>query len=338
MILKQGSQGPDVEQLQLKLKAAGYDPGDIDSDYGARTAAAVLAFQEDRPDLDDDGIAGPMTLGALDAAIAKKKKPASAQPPPPGAGGGAVPCEAATWAAFQQLVSAVTAHARYGPGRGLWHDGKFVVTYGAGQLGGTIKQWPNMLGRLYSSFHCTSWTNFFLGWLLRRNEDYTHGGNIPSLFDLLEDGPELHQIKGGGVYRGYGDACAPIVPDGSAVARSGVPKVVDAKELLARRASLPTFIVCGQSTKRVTGWVFWHHTVLFVVDHRDGDRLYRIAADGYKDKSRGYSGDPLRWVEITDKNVGNYAAAVYRAYGVNTVDGTYGDPSRSIADVDFEDV
>ena len=332
MILKQGSSGPDVEQLQLRLKAAGYNPGDIDADYGPSTAAAVLAFQADRPDLDDDGVAGPMTLGALDAAIAKKKKPASAQPPPPGA----VACETATWTAFQQLVSVITARARYGPGRGLWHDGKFVVTYGAGALGGTVKQWPNMLGKTYPAFHCTSWTNFFLGWLLRRNADYTHGGNIPSLFDLLEDGPELHKIPGGGIYRGYGDACAPIVPDGSSVKRSGVPKVIDAKELLARRAALPTFIVCGQSTKRPTGWLWWHHTVLFVVDHRDNHRLYRIAADGYKDKARGYSGDPMRWVEITDKNVANYGAAVYRAYGVNTIDGTYGNQSRPIASVDFE--
>lgn len=60
MILKQGASGPEVEQLQLKLKAAGYDPGDIDGGYGRRTSAAVLAFQSDRPDLDDDGAAGPM--------------------------------------------------------------------------------------------------------------------------------------------------------------------------------------------------------------------------------------------------------------------------------------
>ena len=336
MILKQGSQGPDVEQLQLKLKAAGYDPGDIDGDYGKRTTEAVIAFQEDRPDLEDDGDAGPMTLGALDAAIAKKK-PAAALPP--SAGAGPVPCEAATWASFQQLVSAVTAHARYGPGRGLWSGGKFVVTYGAGQLGGTIKQWPNMLGRAYSAFHCSSWTNFVLGWLLRRNEDYTHGGNIPSLFDLLEDGPDLHKIPGGGVYRGYGNACSPIAADGTGAKRSGCSdrKVVDARELLARRASLPTFVVCGQSTKRKDGtWKWWHHTVLFVVDHRDHDRLYRIAADGYKDKAKGYSGDPMRWVEITDANVGNYTSAVYRPYGVNTTDGTYGDQSRPIASVDFE--
>jgi hypothetical protein len=76
--------------------------------------------------------------------------------------------------------------------------------------------------------------------------------------------------------------------------------------------------------------------VLYVVDHNDRSRLYRIAADGYKDKVRGYSGDPMRWVEITDKNVGNYASAVYRPYGVNTIDGTYGNKSRPIAAVTFE--
>jgi peptidoglycan hydrolase-like protein with peptidoglycan-binding domain len=134
MILKQGMSGPDVEQLQLKLKAAGYDPGDIDGDYGKRTAAAVLAFQADRPDLDDDAVAGPMTLGALDAAIARKKP----DPEPTrsaAAAASAVACEANTWTAFQRLVAEVTAHpVRYGPGRGLWSSGKLVVTCGPGSL------------------------------------------------------------------------------------------------------------------------------------------------------------------------------------------------------------
>jgi hypothetical protein len=331
VILKPGDSGPDVEQLQLKLKAAGYDPGAVDGNYGQHTAAAVLAFQADRPDLDDDGVAGPMTLGSLDAAVGSRKS----DPPPTDPAAPVVACELTTWNAFQRLVSAITAHpVRYGPGRGLWSGDKLVVTCGPGSLG--AKSWPNALGKPYASFHCTSWMNFFLGWLLRRNEDYTHAGNIPSLFDLLENNSDLHKIPGGGVYRGYGEACSPIAPDGSGAARSGVPKVVDAKELLDRRANLPTFIACGQSTKRATGWLWWHHVVLFVVDHRDNDRLYRIAADGYKGV-QGYSGDPMRWVEITDKNVGQLGAAIYRAYGVNTVDGTYGDQTRPIADVDFED-
>lgn len=332
MILKQGDRGADVRELQLKLKAAGYDPGDIDGDFGVKTEAAVFAFQADRPDIDDDGIAGPMTFGALDAAIADKKTsirvPQQAWDP--------VPCEASTWTAFQRFVSEITGHpVRYGPGRGLWHEGKLVVTCGPGRLGSMA--WPNALGRPYASFHCTSLANFFVGWLLRRNEDYTHAGNIPSVFHLMEDGPELHTIPGGGVYRGYGDAAAAITPDGTGAVRSGLPKTLDAKELLARRASLPTFMVAGQSTRRRDGsWKLWHHVVVFVVDHRDGDRLYRFAADGYK-ASKGYSGDPVRYEEITEKNVGRFAACAYRAYGLHTVDGTYGDKARPIAAIDFED-
>lgn len=333
MIYSRGSTGDDVEHLQLKLKAAGYDPGDVDGYFGEKTHDAVLAFQADRPDLDDDGVAGPMTLGALDAAVVRNT--AGSSPPPRSSALDAIACESKTWSAFQQLVSAVTAHpVRYGPGRGLWHDGKFVVTCGPGALGRT--SWKNALGHPYASFHCTSWANFFLGWLLRRNEDFTHAGNIPSLFDLLGKGPELHTIPGGGSFRGYGDACSPIAPDGSGAARSGVAKVVDARELLARRATLPTFIVCAQSTKREAGWLWWHHVVLFVVDHRDRDRLYRIAADGSK-RENGYSGDAMRMVEITEGNVGRYGAAIYRPYGVNTKDGTYGDQARPIASVDFED-
>lgn len=334
MMFKRGDRGEGVEQLQLKLKAAGYDPGDVDGDYGKKTALAVLAFQEDRPDLDDDGVAGPMTLGALDAAIVKRK-PTMLAPSFNGVRLN-VPCEAATWAAFQRLVSKVTAHpVRYGPGRGLWRDGEFLVTYGAGRTGGTVKMWPNVLGRPYASFHCTSWTNFFLSWLLRRNEEFTHAGNIPSLFTLLEASPDVHQNPGGGPYRGFGDVCTPIMPDGSGAARTGVSKAIDAREVFARREALPTFIVWCQSTRRASGWKWWHHTGLFVVDHRDGSRLYRIAADGYKGP-RGYSADPMRWTEITEQNIAKLGSCAYRAYGVDTSDGTYGDPERPIAEVDFE--
>lgn len=328
MILKSGSKGEDVEQLQLKLKAAGYDPGDVDGDYGKQTAAAVLAFQAERPDLDDDGVAGPMTLGALDAAVVRKRADAIVKST------SIVPCDAPTWSAFEGLVASIAQYpVRYGPGRGLWVAGKFIVTYGAGQLNGSVTQWPNVLGKAYPSFHCTSWTNFFLSWLLRRNQDFTHAGNIPSLFDLLEGTPDVHKAPGAGPWRGFGDACFPMLPDGSAVARSGVRKVVDARELYDRRAELPTFVVCGQSTKRASGWNWWHHTVLFVT--RDS-RLYRIAADGTKGPSSGYSATPMRWTEITEQNVGAYGAAVYRAYGVGTADGSYGDPGRAIAEVNFE--
>jgi len=204
MTLRPGDKGPEVETLQLKLRACGYDAGAIDGDYGKRTTAAVLAFQMDRPDVDDDGIAGPQTQGALDMAVAKVKSDADAAKPP----AGDVTCSDSTWNLFMALVDQVTKKpVRYGPGRGLWVDGKFVITYGAGKLGGATTQWPNVLGKTYPAFHCTSWTNFFLSWLLRRNQDFTHAGNIPSLFDLLEGTPDVHQNPGAGPWRGFGDVC-----------------------------------------------------------------------------------------------------------------------------------
>ncbi|MDB4955844.1 MAG: Peptidoglycan-binding domain 1 protein, partial [Myxococcales bacterium] len=104
MILRPGDNGPDVKTLQLNLKACGYDPGAIDGDYGKKTAAAVLAFQLDRPDVDDDGIAGPHTLGALDMAIGKIKATADVAKPPTTH----VPCNTETWTAFEHLVDLVT--------------------------------------------------------------------------------------------------------------------------------------------------------------------------------------------------------------------------------------
>jgi len=328
MILKQGSSGADVERLQLLLKAAGYDPGDVDGAYGPRTTATVCAFQAGRPDLEDDGIVGAHTIAALHAAIVKKSPDAPSSPPAP------VPCEASTWTAWLALVDKITRHpVRYGPGRGLWTGGRFVVTHGPGALGS--KTWRSTLGHTFPSFHCTSWVNFALSWLMRRNADYTHAGNIPEFWALMSKDSSVHQTPDAGPYRGFGDVCAPIAPDGSGVARSGVAKVLDAQELFARRATLPTFVPCGQSTRFTSGWRWWHHVVLFVVDHRDEDRLYRITADGSKNQ-QVWSGQSMRWAEITAQNVSQLGNAVYRAYGVNTTDGTYGDKTRAIATVDFE--
>jgi hypothetical protein len=330
MILKRGDSGPDVEQLQLKLKAAGYDPGDIDGDYGGKTEAAILAFQLDRPDVDDDGKAGPQTIGSLDAAISKIK---AAQPASPS---DIVECDDATFRLFESLVDSVTKRpVRYGPGRGLWVNDRFVITYNAGSLAKNVPwtRWPNVLGKPYPSFHCTSWCNFFMSWLCRRNQDYTHAGNIPAIWELLLSTPDVHQNPGAGPYRGFGDVCYPIAPDGSAVKRSGVSKVMDARELYERRADLPTFLMFGQSTRKKTGgWNWWHHTGLYVA--RRGS-LYRIAADGFKG-ANGYSASPMKFVEITPKNLGDYSNVIYRVYGVRTTDGTYGDKSRSYATVDFE--
>lgn len=65
-ILRNGSEGSDVEELQRRLKAAGYDPGEIDGEYGPNTEAAVKALQKDAG-ITVDGEFGPDSLKALEA-------------------------------------------------------------------------------------------------------------------------------------------------------------------------------------------------------------------------------------------------------------------------------
>ena len=78
-ILRQGSKGDEVRLLQEQLKAAGYDPGPIDADYGPLTAGAVTALQKAKG-LGVDAIAGPQTFGALQTMLAPQ---ASAPAPSP---------------------------------------------------------------------------------------------------------------------------------------------------------------------------------------------------------------------------------------------------------------
>ncbi len=66
-VLKQGSSGPDVQDLQQKLKALGFDPNGTDGNFGPGTKAAVIAFQRSKG-LQADGVVGPGTQAALDGA------------------------------------------------------------------------------------------------------------------------------------------------------------------------------------------------------------------------------------------------------------------------------
>jgi hypothetical protein len=58
-----------ITALQQALVSAGYDPGEADGTFGPRTEAAVVAFQQDNG-LAPDGIVGPETASALNAAVA----------------------------------------------------------------------------------------------------------------------------------------------------------------------------------------------------------------------------------------------------------------------------
>lgn len=66
-VLKLNSSGPEVQDLQQKLKALGFDPNGTDGNFGPGTDKAVRAFQEAKG-LGVDGKVGPGTQAALDAA------------------------------------------------------------------------------------------------------------------------------------------------------------------------------------------------------------------------------------------------------------------------------
>lgn len=63
-LLKEGSSGPLVKQLQQALKEKGFNPGTIDGVFGLGTKAAVRAFQQANK-LEADGLVGQQTWNAL---------------------------------------------------------------------------------------------------------------------------------------------------------------------------------------------------------------------------------------------------------------------------------
>jgi peptidoglycan hydrolase-like protein with peptidoglycan-binding domain len=88
--LKKGASGPEVEELQKRLKAAGFDPGTIDGKFGAKTEAAVKAFQKAKG-LEADGLVGPKTKAALGGGAAPTPGPVAPKPTPGPTPGGNTP-------------------------------------------------------------------------------------------------------------------------------------------------------------------------------------------------------------------------------------------------------
>lgn len=62
--LSVGAKGADVRELQEALLSLQLYVGKVDGDFGPRTKAAVILFQDER-DLEADGIVGPRTRSAL---------------------------------------------------------------------------------------------------------------------------------------------------------------------------------------------------------------------------------------------------------------------------------
>jgi len=70
-LLKAGSTGPDVVQLQTELNDLGYNIGTADGIFGPKTKAGVIRFQTANS-LSADGIVGPITARALASAYTDK--------------------------------------------------------------------------------------------------------------------------------------------------------------------------------------------------------------------------------------------------------------------------
>lgn len=65
-VLKRGSKGPYVENLQLFLNLHGYDCGNVDGKFGPKTEAAVKRYQTDNPECGPvDGIVGKKTWASF---------------------------------------------------------------------------------------------------------------------------------------------------------------------------------------------------------------------------------------------------------------------------------
>ena len=69
-ILRTGSRGQEVKDLQGRLQALGYYSGEIDGQYGPGTKEAVTAFQKQNG-LDADGMVGQETKSILFSVQAK---------------------------------------------------------------------------------------------------------------------------------------------------------------------------------------------------------------------------------------------------------------------------
>ncbi len=82
-VLRQGSKGGEVKEVQRRLKKWGYYSGAVDGIFGAGTKKAVIAFQK-KNGLTADGVVGKATYAALGMndsynALDKQSKPSTTQ-------------------------------------------------------------------------------------------------------------------------------------------------------------------------------------------------------------------------------------------------------------------
>lgn len=73
VLLRVGSRGPDVIELQTKLNYVGFNVGKADGIFGNLTRQGVVAFQKAHS-LVGDGIVGPLTVKSLNSVYLEKQR------------------------------------------------------------------------------------------------------------------------------------------------------------------------------------------------------------------------------------------------------------------------
>jgi hypothetical protein len=169
--LKQGSSGPAVKKLQNDLKALGFDPGGADGKFGAGTKKAVIAFQKSRG-LNPDGSAGPITLSAIEQALAGSSPAApvdgTTTTTGPGSTSPTLLTEADFVAAAKLLkcdVAAIKAVAEVeSAGNGFLSDGRVKILFEGHQFykftkGAFAQSHPTICHKKWTKVHYTKGPN-----------------------------------------------------------------------------------------------------------------------------------------------------------------------------------
>lgn len=289
-ILRRGDRGSDVAKLQAMLCNVCNVKLSRDGIFGRDTERVLRAFQV-MAGLLPDGIYGPQSEMVL-LSMFNKTRVSSKED-----------IFKAYYDKIMYLVNSLIQYeVVYGPGRGLFVDGKWIVTWGPGAT--DRKEWKSKAGaKKGPSFHCSSLVNFVLSYLVNRNEDYTHAGNVPTLFDLIAKDNSLHPVDPTGKkspekYRGFGGRFVRLASDGDTIERlpslgfDKAHRYLDAIEVIERKDELGPITVWSQSTKKNNKYLLDHH-VGFFIKNNIGE-LYRFASDGSAPKGV-YSCTPISY-------------------------------------------
>jgi len=342
--LRRGDSGIEVKELQEKLKNCVQSNLVVDGIFGRETCFAVKYFQS-KYDLLQDGVYGPQTAYYLNEVEFKEDSVLEFELKDQDV------VEANALKRFHYFKDVVLDnHVCYGPGRGLFlyqqdqntgnwpEEGKWIITWGPGSL--NFKKWKG--SNLGPSLHCTSLVNMLMSFLINRNDNYTHAGNIPSLFTLLDKNSTIHSQVDGGNYRGFSPRGLRIISDGDTLTRGSVMssalanlggklsyienrstplnvrliKYLDLAEIYIRMDEFAPFAVWSQSdyNPKTFKWNWDHHVGFFIVDN---GKLYRFAADGYVNKGK-YSCTPVSFKEITLEMAINNEKQLFQVFSFET--------------------